>query len=555
MLQPAKTTRTVKHIFIASPGDLSEERAHFPRVLETVNKVKAHAMGIRLEPLGWEDTLPGLGRPQELINSDVAKCELFVMVLWKRWGTPPGKDSPYTSGTEEEFELARHLFRNQGVPNIFLYFRQVPEVMLADPGEQLRKVLDCRKKIEAERELLFKHYGALDEWEQFLMEHIARWLDGFQPPSSPPSAPIPPDVLERIAELEAQVRRLAEERHDAQTKLREVALDLARRATAAASDGRLTDAEELFAKANQTYPEPWVVNAAGLYYYQIGSLQRAEEKFRELEQLGTEENAREYLATSYGNLGLIYKTRGDLHAAEQMFRRSLAPNEELGRKEGMASAYGKLGLIYRTRGDLRTAEEMLRKALALEEELGRREGMADGYGNLGVIYMIRGDPSMAEEMLRKALALQEQLGLKEGMASSYGNLGLMYRMRGDLSMAEDMLHKALALEEELGRREGMATAYGNLGIIYITRGDLKTAEEMVRKALALEEQLGRREGMASAYGNLGVIYATRGDLNTAEEMHRKSLALFEEVGAQPQIEQSRQQLDEIRQQRQKPESQ
>ncbi len=85
-MSPAKdTTRAVKHIFIASPGDLSTERKRFPKILERLNKLKAHAVGIQLEPLGWEDSLPGKGRPQELINQDVEKCDLFVMLLWKRW--------------------------------------------------------------------------------------------------------------------------------------------------------------------------------------------------------------------------------------------------------------------------------------------------------------------------------------------------------------------------------------------------------------------------------------------------------------------------------------
>jgi hypothetical protein len=56
-------------VFIASPGDLSEERKSFPRILEKLNKIKARNMNYLLEPVGWEDTLIGLGRPQELIEA------------------------------------------------------------------------------------------------------------------------------------------------------------------------------------------------------------------------------------------------------------------------------------------------------------------------------------------------------------------------------------------------------------------------------------------------------------------------------------------------------
>src|SRR3990167_922463 len=106
-----ETVRKVKRIFVASPGDLAKERKRFPKILERINRLKAHPIGVDLEARGWEDTPPGMGRPQALINQDVEKCDLFVMLLWKRWGTPPGGDSQYTSGTQEEFELASKIER------------------------------------------------------------------------------------------------------------------------------------------------------------------------------------------------------------------------------------------------------------------------------------------------------------------------------------------------------------------------------------------------------------------------------------------------------------
>ncbi len=531
MAQAPDTKQTISRIFVASPGDLAEERRRFPKILEKLNQIKANALGVHLEPLGWEDTLPGMGRPQALINKDVERCDLFVMLLWKRWGTPPAEKSRYSSGTEEEYELARRLHKETpGKPEVFLYFREVPEEMLADPGEQLQKVLAFRKKIEEERALLYARYAKPKEWEELLMNQIARWLDGLQPLPTVPSAPLPPDALERIGDLEKQLRQVSKQHQDAQTKLRQAASEFASRAVAAAKNGRLTEAEEFFARANQMYPEPWVINATGLYYEQIGALQRAEEKFQQLEQAGHSENNREYLAVAYGNLGVIYQTRGELDKAEEMHRKSLALGEELGRKQGMASAYGNLGLIYGTRGELDKAEEMLRKALALNQELGRKQGMASAYGNLGVIYKIRGELDKAEEMHRKSLALEEELGRKQGMASDYGNLGIIYKIRGELDKAEQMHRKALALDQELGRKEGMASAYGNLGLIYQTRGELDKAEEMHRKSLALEQELGRKEGMASDYGNLGVIYGTRGELDRGEEMLRKALTLNQELG-------------------------
>ena len=166
--------RRVIRVFIASPSDLSKERARFPEIIAEVNKIKANSKEIHLEPAGWEDTLPGKGRPQRLINKDIKNCDLIVMLLWKRWGSPTGK---YTSGFEEEYKLAKSLIRRTGKPEVWLYFHSVADSMLADPGEQLGKVLDFRHMIEREKRFLYGVYKSVDEWEKLFREHLCQWLD------------------------------------------------------------------------------------------------------------------------------------------------------------------------------------------------------------------------------------------------------------------------------------------------------------------------------------------------------------------------------------------
>lgn len=176
-------SRKVIKVFIGSPGDLNKERTLFPGIVAEVNRIKANSTGIQLEPVGWEDTLPGRGRPQELIDEDVKQADLIIMLLWKRWGSPTGK---YTSGFEEEYELAKSLNeKTNGKPEIWLYFRAVPEDMLVDPGEQLRQVLDFRNKIETEKKFLYRAYEDEKQWEKMLREYICRWLDKVNLPKNP----------------------------------------------------------------------------------------------------------------------------------------------------------------------------------------------------------------------------------------------------------------------------------------------------------------------------------------------------------------------------------
>lgn len=64
-------------VFIASPAGLQPERQLFRQTLERYNDEIAIMRGAMFMPVGWEDTLAGVGRPQELINEDLKKCDYF----------------------------------------------------------------------------------------------------------------------------------------------------------------------------------------------------------------------------------------------------------------------------------------------------------------------------------------------------------------------------------------------------------------------------------------------------------------------------------------------
>ena len=90
------------------------------------------------EPVGWEDTLGGIGRPQEIINEDLRSCDYFLMLLWDGWGTNPQKSQKkYRSSTEEEFSVATQCFIDEAYPmrQVVILFKAVDARRLSDPGE------------------------------------------------------------------------------------------------------------------------------------------------------------------------------------------------------------------------------------------------------------------------------------------------------------------------------------------------------------------------------------------------------------------------------------
>ena len=158
-----------KKIFIATPGDLMPERRALVDVVTEVNVIKAHPAGFHFEILGWENTLRGNGRPQSLINAEIKKCDLFIMVLWEHWGTPSGR---YSSGTEEEFYEAQSLHQSTGKPECWLFFKfsncPAPEIT------------QFRKEREKARDVYYQRFNTTTEWTDLLRHFLCKWIDGLE---------------------------------------------------------------------------------------------------------------------------------------------------------------------------------------------------------------------------------------------------------------------------------------------------------------------------------------------------------------------------------------
>jgi len=511
--------REIRRIFIGSPGDLTAERHLFQKVIEEVNNIKANSMSIMLEALGWEDTLPGRGRPQEIINEDVKKSDLVVLIIWKRWGTPTGK---YSSGFEEEYELAKSLNKkNNGVPHIMLYFKSIPDDMLSDAGPQLSKVLEFRSKIENEKQFLYKPFETSQEWEGIFKNNICRWLDGIKPMLIDPHNNI--EYLNRIEKLEKELK-------DSKLKECKNAEHWAKEAENHANNGRLTNAEECFARAIASYPFPYIINNYGLFLHSIGMYKKAEEKFKRVLNIGIRDSNSILKSAAYTNLGGTFETLGDLEKAEKMHRNALKIDQDLEHKGRLAKDYGNLGLIYHIRGESKKAKDMLKKSLEISEELHLEEGMAINYGNLGALYRDTGDFAKSEKMFIKSFELNKKNGRKQGMALQCYNLGSVYTIQGYLEKAEIMAKKSLRISKAIGYKAGIANGHACLGVILMRRGDIDGAEKKLEKARGFFEEIGSKLGLASGYGILGEIYVMRKNFAKAKELYKKSLAINKELG-------------------------
>jgi hypothetical protein len=126
-----------------------------------------------LEAVGWERVIPSFGRPQDFINRELELADLVVVLFWNRIGSPASINSSRT-GTVEEFELARRLHTQTERPLVWVYFRKPT----ANEGEQIEAVLALRRTLEEAKDLFFREYDNLEDWEEMLRQHLVAYLDG-----------------------------------------------------------------------------------------------------------------------------------------------------------------------------------------------------------------------------------------------------------------------------------------------------------------------------------------------------------------------------------------
>ncbi|HHK5873830.1 TPA: DUF4062 domain-containing protein, partial [Serratia marcescens] len=172
-----QSVRKVVKVFIASPGDMNPERKIAREVVEEINALHADTYGYQVEMVGWEETVGSMGRPQEIINRDLARCELFIGMIWKRWGTPPDVNGIFTSGFEEEFTLSIERYNNEGKPQVSMFFKDIEEEFLRDPGDDLKKVLKFKDELIQGKKILFETFTNDKDFEKKLRKRLVTYIN------------------------------------------------------------------------------------------------------------------------------------------------------------------------------------------------------------------------------------------------------------------------------------------------------------------------------------------------------------------------------------------
>ncbi|MCW3081816.1 DUF4062 domain-containing protein [Segetibacter sp.] len=156
-------------VFVASPSDVKKERDLLKNVIEEVNLTHGAALGYELELWRYEENaFPSAEKPQDLINSIAKPYQIFIGIMWKRFGTPT---STAGSGTVEEYNIAFEAWRRNEVLDIMFYFCKKPFFPESvEATEQMSKVLTFKNELNGKS--LVWDYTNPGDFEEKIRKHL-----------------------------------------------------------------------------------------------------------------------------------------------------------------------------------------------------------------------------------------------------------------------------------------------------------------------------------------------------------------------------------------------
>lgn len=142
-------------VFVSCPGDVSDEKNIIKEVCKSVNhQLSIKDRGIFFEVLDFKDIVAPWGnRSQEDINFRFSGYDIYIGLLWMRYGTTSGADDPatgkpYGSGTEEEFRLAVEKFKDGKNIAIYFFFKEPRSSTSIKETKDLLKVQEFKAEIQ-----------------------------------------------------------------------------------------------------------------------------------------------------------------------------------------------------------------------------------------------------------------------------------------------------------------------------------------------------------------------------------------------------------------------
>lgn len=162
-------------MFVASPGDVAEERASVENIVKRINDILGETLHINLNIVSWENIPPTTNTEdvqEENINKKIKECHFFLLILYKRYGTIA--KNARKSNTEREIDTIIECVKQEKKKQIISYFKEISSN--EDPGPQEKKIKALQKKLAKDHHWFYKSYKDAHDFEIKLIHDLYNLL-------------------------------------------------------------------------------------------------------------------------------------------------------------------------------------------------------------------------------------------------------------------------------------------------------------------------------------------------------------------------------------------
>lgn len=158
-------------VFVASPSDVLKERMAVDEVVKELNHSLGDEYRVTMEVVKWETHVhPQMGRPQGVIIDQTGQFDIFLGIMWNRFGSPTGEAE---SGTIEEFTRAYKIWEDNNDFPILFYFSKSPCYLeTAKEAKQAEKVRLFKERLE--KIGLYKEYANSDSFTDVIRPDLTK---------------------------------------------------------------------------------------------------------------------------------------------------------------------------------------------------------------------------------------------------------------------------------------------------------------------------------------------------------------------------------------------
>lgn len=228
--------------------------------------------------------------------------------------------------------------------------------------------------------------------------------------------------------------------------------------------GNLDDCEAVLEelRGRKTTPADLLVrvaNVLGIVFLRKGRLNDALSEFQWLAtDPSVEQNAIASKGDGLSNAGLVYWHLGQLDKAEECFNEAHSLYSDLKNPFGQASALCNTGIVLEKKGDFRRAIEVYDKAHSIAESVGYLHGLSAIETNRSNIFILLLEWKDAQLASAKALKYAELIQHRHSQATALNNLALACGGAGNIADAEKYLDESDRMSSDMNDPIRVASA-------------------------------------------------------------------------------------------------